>query len=97
MTLSHRGDAATPLQPQQPPEIDFARASPEHRREKAVSYPADDGRTITSKRAGSQHKQNKQSLDYVLRTGLAGGLAGCAVPLSSFKPDRQRPFSFRSR
>jgi len=24
-------------------------------------------------------KKNKQSLDYALRSGLAGGLAGCAV------------------
>lgn len=24
-------------------------------------------------------KQDKRSMDYILRTGLAGGLAGCAV------------------
>ncbi|KAL8690009.1 MAG: hypothetical protein Q9218_004442, partial [Villophora microphyllina] len=33
---------------------------------------------IALKPAGS-HTNNKQSLDYALRTGLAGGLAGCAV------------------
>ena len=86
MTLSHRGDTATSLQSQQPPEIDLTRASTEQRNDEAVSNVADDGHTIASKRAGSRNKQNKQSLDYVLRTGLAGGLAGCAVPLSTFKP-----------
>ena len=35
--------------------------------------------TIASKGAGRQRHRNKQNLDYVLRTGLAGGLAGCAV------------------
>lgn len=79
MTLSHRGDAETPLQSPQPPEIDLTRAATEQRKENAASYAADDGQTIASKRAGSQKKQNKQSLDYVLRTGLAGGLAGCAA------------------
>lgn len=33
---------------------------------------------VASKQAGSQ-TQNKKSLDYVLRTGLAGGMAGCAA------------------
>ncbi|KAL8807291.1 MAG: hypothetical protein Q9182_000796 [Xanthomendoza sp. 2 TL-2023] len=34
--------------------------------------------TIAVKQAGN-HLQHKQNLDYVLRTGLAGGLAGCAA------------------
>ncbi len=34
---------------------------------------------VTAKRAGSQRHSEKQSLDYAVRTGLAGGLAGCAV------------------
>ncbi|KAL8779251.1 MAG: hypothetical protein Q9213_007023 [Squamulea squamosa] len=34
--------------------------------------------TIAAKPVG-RHTQNKQNLDYVLRTGLAGGLAGCAA------------------
>lgn len=97
MTLSHRGDAPTPLQSQQPPAIDLAPASPEQRAGKAISYPAGDGQTIASKRAGSQNKQNKQSLDYVLRTGLAGGLAGCAVTLPSFKPVPHKTFAFSRR
>ncbi|KAL8787282.1 MAG: hypothetical protein Q9195_007841 [Heterodermia aff. obscurata] len=37
------------------------------------------GTTIAAEWAGSQKPKNKQSLDYVLRTGLAGGLAGCAA------------------
>ena len=27
----------------------------------------------------SKHRKDKKSLDYVLRSGLAGGVAGCAV------------------
>ena len=38
-----------------------------------------DADPIAAKGLGSQKRNNKQSLDYVLRTGLAGGLAGCAV------------------
>ncbi|KAL8809459.1 MAG: hypothetical protein Q9223_006948 [Gallowayella weberi] len=36
------------------------------------------GTTIAVKQAGN-HPQHKRNLDYVLRTGLAGGLAGCAA------------------
>ena len=35
--------------------------------------------TITSKAVETQRHRNKQNLDYVLKSGLAGGLAGCAV------------------
>lgn len=38
-----------------------------------------DQEAVTSKGVGSQRHENKQSLDYAMRTGLAGGLAGCAV------------------
>lgn len=31
--------------------------------------------------------KNKQSLDYVLRSGLAGGIAGCAVGLLLTSPE----------
>ncbi|KAL9098191.1 MAG: hypothetical protein Q9163_006105, partial [Psora crenata] len=40
--------------------------------------PQDEG-TIASKRGRSQRHRNKQNLDYVWRSGLAGGLAGCAA------------------
>ena len=35
--------------------------------------------TITSKGVDVQRHKSKQNLDYVLKSGLAGGLAGCAV------------------
>ena len=38
-----------------------------------------DSNTVTSKRVGSPGHGNKQSLDYAMKTGLAGGIAGCAV------------------
>ena len=38
-----------------------------------------DGDTIAVKKHRSNVGIDKQSLDYVLRSGLAGGLAGCAV------------------
>lgn len=38
--------------------------------------------TVAVKSGGGQ-KRDKQTLDYVLRTGLAGGLAGCAVRLEA--------------
>ncbi|KAL9125595.1 MAG: hypothetical protein Q9217_005221 [Psora testacea] len=38
-----------------------------------------DEATIASKGAGSQRHKNKQNIDYVWRSGLAGGLAGCAA------------------
>lgn len=50
-----------------------------------------DGKPIAAKWAGSQKSKNKQSLDYVLRTGLAGGLAGCAV-LNFVYSNAHKPF-----
>ncbi|MCJ1454812.1 hypothetical protein MMC28_005165 [Mycoblastus sanguinarius] len=38
-----------------------------------------DEETIASKEAGGQRHRHKQNPDYVLRTGLAGGLAACAA------------------
>ncbi|KAI4227697.1 MAG: hypothetical protein L6R36_002184 [Xanthoria steineri] len=35
--------------------------------------------TVAVQAGSSSQRQNKQNLDYVLRTGLAGGLAGCAA------------------
>lgn len=35
--------------------------------------------TVASNRVGNQRHRNKQNLDYALRTGVAGGFAGCAV------------------
>ena len=47
--------------------------------------PTDDD-TIAHRRAGNVKEVDKQSLDYVLRTGLAGGMAGCAVSLPYTQP-----------
>ena len=49
---------------------------------------ATENRIVAKERIGSQEKIDKQSINYVLRSGLAGGLAGCAVspsPSSAFK------------
>ncbi|KAL9023763.1 MAG: hypothetical protein Q9196_006990, partial [Gyalolechia fulgens] len=68
-------DAAL-LQPPQRPEMDVTtrQESPAGRHAAPrSSYKS----TVAAKPAGS-HTQNKKSLDYVLKTGLAGGMAGCA-------------------
>ena len=52
--------------------------SPEMGDQKLPNQSTDDG-TVTSRRVGIQRHRNKQNLDYVLRSGLCGGLAGCAV------------------
>ena len=52
--------------------------SPEMGDQKLRNQSTDDG-TVASRRVGIQRHRNKQNLDYVLRSGLCGGLAGCAV------------------
>ena len=42
-----------------------------------TSVPPPDESTIAEK--GTVKRRNKQSLDYALRSGLAGGLAACTV------------------
>lgn len=39
------------------------------------------------KGAGANKKVETRSLDYVLRSGLAGGLAGCAVSATDMRID----------
>ncbi|MCJ1252307.1 hypothetical protein MMC24_000112 [Lignoscripta atroalba] len=48
-------------------------------RSKSTGFDGRNEESVAQKRAGSQKKFDKQSLDYVLRSGLAGGLAGCAA------------------
>ena len=50
-----------------------------------------DGKTkaIASLGAASQRHRNKQNLNYVWRSGLAGGLAACAVSTSRVSEDRE--------
>lgn len=71
--------------------MDVTRARP-NAAEKSATALATDERTIASERAGSQLPRNKQNLDYVLRTGLAGGLAGCAVGLHP-PPEESYPYT----
>ena len=47
--------------------------------EKDTDVPFPGRSSIASKVIGSQGRQNKQSFDYAARSGLAGGLAACAV------------------
>lgn len=66
--------------------------SPEMGKEKlqngAPNQSRDEG-TIASKGVGNQRHRDKHNLGYVLRTGLAGGLAGCAV--CTFNLLKRRP------
>lgn len=59
--------------------MEVTRVQPDVRETRAVSQ-STESQTITSIEA-SRQKKDKQSLDYILRTGLAGGLAGCVVRL----------------
>lgn len=43
------------------------------------------------KNGGANKKVKTRSLDYVLRSGLAGGLAGCAVSERDFRFDLRTP------
>ncbi|KAL2039982.1 hypothetical protein N7G274_007385 [Stereocaulon virgatum] len=71
MSQAH-DDATAPTQPTQFSEMAVPRG------QHSDLQPA--GReTIASKGAGSQTHKHKQNIDYVLRSGLAGGLAGCAA------------------
>ncbi len=77
MPQAHRGHAAESADPAQSPEMD-SRREQDNKGGSTNTQPANEG-TIASKAAGSQRHRNKQSLDYILKSGLAGGLAGCAV------------------
>ncbi|MDI1486340.1 MAG: coenzyme A transporter [Ramalina farinacea] len=48
-------------------------------RSKAKSQSSIAASAMTAKEGGSQRHRNKQNFDYVWRSGLAGGLAGCAA------------------
>ena len=52
--------------------------SPEMGEQKLQNQSTDEG-TVASMRVGNQRHSNKRNLDYVLKSGLCGGLAGCAV------------------
>ena len=76
MPPTYSGNAATSLPNMQSPEVEVMRGAV-HGGEGSPS--TSEGSAIAPQTAGSQRKVDKQSLDYILRSGLAGGLAGCAV------------------
>lgn len=49
----------------------------------AAICPTDDEASVPRSKKHSS-SQKKQSLDYLWRSGVAGGLAGCAVSISNF-------------
>ncbi|KAL9116331.1 MAG: hypothetical protein Q9187_007144 [Circinaria calcarea] len=59
------------------PEMEVAGAA--SGQDKRSSRNVTNPQTVLRERVGAQKPVDKQSLDYVLRSGLAGGLAGCAV------------------
>ena len=74
-----RGNAAASQLPQS---LEMETRAESRDRSKSTGFDGRNEESVAQKRAGSQKKFDKQSLDYVLRSGLAGGLAGCAVSQS---------------
>ena len=81
MTQAPDGHAATTIPLPQQAQMDVRGGG---QKPAKTARPADFA-TVASKGAGSQRHRNKQNLDYVWRSGLAGGLAGCAVSIA-FRP-----------
>lgn len=69
------GNAATTPSAPQSPEMEVGRAA--GRQSPSALTATNDG--AVAQVGSGMEKKNKQSMDYVLRSGLAGGLAGCAV------------------
>lgn len=85
MPQGDQGHAVASLQSLQSGEMEIGRGQKLHDGSSVLQPPEE--QKVASKGAGSQRLRNKQSLDYVLRTGLAGGLAGCAVRIASVHLD----------
>lgn len=85
MPEAHRGDAAIQIQ-----RLDTVQMGSRASLQNGSATTTELGtREVTSKGPGSQEvKKSKQSLDYVLKTGLAGGLAGCAAKTAVAPLDR---------
>ena len=86
MTLDGNGHAASipqsPQSPQMEPDRGTQRLLEEpSRAAQNSSKPLPAREVATNIHGSAQEKKplDKQSMDYILRTGLAGGLAGCAV------------------
>jgi hypothetical protein len=76
------GHASTIHQSPQSPEMEALREQSHRLLEEspqAKGFPTDEHAIAVKDDTGSKHELDKRSLDYVLRTGLAGGMAGCAV------------------
>ena len=69
------GDAAKSLQTAPEMEVTGAGIDQDRRTYRNATNPP----IVAQESTGVQKPVDKQSLDYVLRSGLAGGLAGCAV------------------
>jgi hypothetical protein len=76
------GHAATIHQSPPPPQMEASK-EPSHglpdRSPQPKGLPTDGNAIAKKDLTGRKHELDKRSLDYVLRSGLAGGLAGCAV------------------
>jgi hypothetical protein len=97
MSGTFRGHAAPSYPSPQPSEMGDATRGPRRRFDeplpqtsKTGAFSSDDAGIVTRGPGNVKPELNKRSLDYILRSGLAGGLAGCAVrrrppcPLSSY-------------
>ena len=91
MSPTLTGNAARSTDASQSQEIDVTRRA---YREKAKAKGTTADGFVTPTKVEGLKKIDKQSLDYVWRTGLAGGLAGCAVGyLIDVLSSKQRPDS----
>lgn len=81
MPTTFTGHAASPTPAPQSSDMEVpprTKRPPDNANTQASICPTDD-EAVTMKGANIPQMVNKQSLDYILRSGLAGGLAGCAV------------------
>lgn len=94
MPLLASGHAATTLQPTRPSEMEsrgpsrlleeppLSQTSSSSTSSKPHTFSTAATKTVTQKDGGAPGEPkylDKRSLDYILRSGFAGGLAGCAV------------------
>ncbi|KAI9731388.1 MAG: hypothetical protein M1834_005294 [Cirrosporium novae-zelandiae] len=76
MSTSFANHASSPVQPRQIQEMESARNTKERR--PPPIYPTDNETTI-AKKPQRQKQLDKQSFQYVIRSGIAGAMAGCAA------------------
>jgi len=86
------GHAALPLQPSQPSEMDASRGpgpsrlleepAPRTLQSQSKLFHTDDGAVAIHTPVRDPKRLDKRSWDYIMRSGVAGGLAGCAVSIT---------------